>query len=556
VTAAQEAAWRAAVQAAVQALGWPDGPLTVRRHASGATLALAAPVDQWLCATHVNEWAWHGALGLPWVLADEDLPAGADPSADALTLLCAIGAAQREPALTTLLAAAAQHATPALLDDDTLSLGLGRRSMAWPRRALPAPADVPWAALGSIPTALVTGTNGKTTTARLLAAIAGAAGHCVGINSTEGLWVADTLVEAGDCAGPDGARMLLRSAVDVAVLETARGGLLRRGLALAQADVALITNVAADHLAEYGITTLDGMADVKWLVAGPVAAHGVLVLNADDARLRERGARHPGRVAWFALDDDHPQLQAARAQGGITCGVRDGHLRLAEPQHGIDADLGALRDMPITFGGLAPFNVANAAAAALCAHALGLPLAAMASTLARFGNARADNAGRFEHWALDDLQAWLDFAHNADGLTGLMALAHARTAPPGRLWLVLGQAGNRSPAELDALAAAAAAARPAHIVVKDLPEYARGRPASEVSDVLHAALQGHGMPADALSRAPGELQAVQMALAGARAGDTLVLPVHADAARVQVRALLDALQAGGWRAGEPLPTVA
>jgi UDP-N-acetylmuramyl tripeptide synthase len=228
-------------------------------------------------------------------------------------------------------------------------------------------------------------------------------------------------------------------------------------------------------------------------------------------------------------------------------------LHLFDPARTVDADLGALASMPITHGGHAGFNVANAAAAALAACALGVSPEAIAATLASFGHRREDNAGRLEHWHLADVQAWLDFAHNPDGLAGLMALAQAHTASPGRLWLVLGQAGNRTADELDALAAAAAAARPAQVIVKDLPEYARGRPPRDISDALHAALLRHGMPADAIGRADGELQAVRAALAAAEPGDTLVLPVHADAARVAVRALLDGLQAQDWRAGDPLP---
>ena len=572
VSAGQEAAWRSSVAEARRALGWPDAPLSVRRFAGGASLALAAPIDQWLCATHVNEWAWHRALNLPWALAAEDRPAGADPAAETLTLLRAISADEHEPALVALLDAAAAHGVASVVDDDTVSLGLGRHARCWPRNALPPPDTLAWEQFARIPTLLVTGTNGKTTSARLVAAIVRAAGLRVGLNSTEGLWVDDALVMGGDCAGPDGARAALRTEVDVAVLEVARGGLLRRGLVLAQADAALITNVGADHVGEYGIDDLDDMADVKWLVARPVAAHGVLVLNADDARLRERAARHPGRLAWFALDQDHPTLRAARAAGGPTCGVKSGvksdvrsgvksgnggaRLHLADPARAIDADLGALVSMPLTHGGLASFNIANAAAAALAAYCIGMPLHAIVATLAQFGSRRADNAGRLEHWQLADVQAWLDFAHNPDGLAGLTALAHAHTPPGGRLRLVLGQAGNRSAAELDALAAAAATARPAHVVVKDLPDYARGRPPRDISDALHAALLRHGVPLEATSRADGELQAVRIALAAARAGDTLVLPVHADAARVAVRALLDGLQAGGWRAGEPLPALA
>jgi cyanophycin synthetase len=218
----------------------------------------------------------------------------------------------------------------------------------------------------------------------------------------------------------------------------------------------------------------------------------------------------------------------------------------------IDADLGAVADMPITHGGQARFNIANAAAAALAAHALGVSAEVIRATLARFGSRREDNAGRLEHWRLADVQAWLDFAHNPDGLAGLMALARAHTPAPGRLWLVLGQAGNRTAAELDALAATAVAARPAHVVVKDLPDYARGRPPREISDALHAALLAHGLPASAAHRADGELAAVRLALAGVQAGDTLVLPVHGSTARVAVRELLDRLQADGWRAGRAL----
>jgi len=230
-----------------------------------------------------------------------------------------------------------------------------------------------------------------------------------------------------------------------------------------------------------------------------------------------------------------------------------GRLRLVDPGQGIDADLGALAAMPLTHGGQAQFNVANAAAAALAAYSLGVPLPAIRATLAHFGSRREDNAGRLEHWRLADVQAWLDFAHNPDGLAGLMALAQAHTPPSGRLSLVLGQAGNRTADELDALAASAAAAQPAHIVVKDLPDYARGRPPRDISDALHAALLRHGVPLDATSRADGELHAVRIALAAAQAGDTLVLPVHADAARVAVRAVLDELQASDWHAGDSLP---
>src|SRR5262249_38228332 len=148
-----------------------------------------------------------------------------------------------------------------------------------------------------------------------------------------------------------------------AIIETARGGILRRGIAVAHAHVALVTNVSPDHFGEYGIDVLDGLADVKLAVAGVLGRDGLLVLNADDPRLTARAPRLAGRfghappLGWFALDADAPLLAAPRARGGATCGVRAGRLLLshAASLH----DLGAVRDMPLTVGGSAVYNIAN-----------------------------------------------------------------------------------------------------------------------------------------------------------------------------------------------------
>lgn len=550
VDAVLQARWQAHVAQARQRLGWPQAPAVVRPHAGGAALALASPADQWMCATHVNEWAWLSALGLPWSASDEAPSALAQPG-DVWAELQALSASERDPALLDLIQAAERQGNfPVLVDDDQVSLGLGRRSQTWPRQALPEPAQVDWPVLGRITTALVTGTNGKTTSVRLLTAIAAAAGLRAGQCSTEGLVVDGLTVQEGDCAGPDSARQLLRQTIDLAVLETARGGLLRRGLALARCDVALITNVSADHLGEYGVDTLADLADVKWLVAQTVQAGGLLVLPAEDALLRQRALAHAGRIAWFGLDDDLPHLQQHRELGGATCALGRGRLRLVDPVSALDADLGAVDEMPLSAGGHARYNIANLAGAALAAQGLGLPLQAIREVLQRFGRSRADNPGRLEHWALEDVQVWLDFAHNPEGLSGLLAVA--RSTRPRRLALLLGQAGDRTLAELQALAAAAASVRPDCIIVKELPEYARGRLPGEVTAQLHSALLALGVPTTRLRWAASEREAIEVALAWAEAGDALVLPVHASAAREQTRALLDGLAASRWRAGAPL----
>jgi len=270
------AVWQDAVARAAQLLGW-DAPTVVRRWTDdrGAALVFPAPRDALYVAVDVTEWAVECAVR---ALAGE-------PARDLRDLapeLLAARERERIAILPALQAAAHAHAVPLLLDDDYVSLGAGAGSRAWPRAAAPAPADVPWDSLRTIPVAIITGTNGKTTTARLLARIAGTAGHVPGNTSTDGLAVAEQVVETGDWTGPGAARIVLRDPrVSLAVLEVARGGILRRGLAVDRCDAACITNVSADHLGEHGIDDLAGMARVKAVVTRVVAPHGRIVLGAD-----------------------------------------------------------------------------------------------------------------------------------------------------------------------------------------------------------------------------------------------------------------------------------
>ena len=180
-----------------------------------------------------------------------------------------------------------------------------------------------------IPVVGITGSNGKTTSVRLLTAIAMAHGWHTANSCTDGIYLDGALIEGGDYSGPGGARSLLRNRqAQAAILETARGGLLRRGLGIERADVALVTNVSPDHFGEYGIHDLDGLAQVKLTVARAIGPDGTLVLNADNAPLRCHADGLDAPQAWFSVDDDHPLLRQARADGRRSCGVRDGRLRL------------------------------------------------------------------------------------------------------------------------------------------------------------------------------------------------------------------------------------
>ncbi len=593
--AAAHARWAAHVHEACTALRWPDPQPLAVDDVQEPTLVFAAPPDLLFTATEVNEWAWERAAAE----AGEDGFDLAQPLGDtavAFMTLAARAAAEAKPMLTALRHAAAARGLPLLLDDEALSIGAGSGSRTWPLADLPAPEAVPWAALHDVPTALVTGSNGKTTTVRLLAAIGSAAGLAPGHCCTEGVVVAGHALDTGDYAGPAGARAVLRHAgVQAAILETARGGILRRGLAVARADVAVVTNISLDHLGEYGVQGAQDLAQTKLAVAHAVQRGGTLVLNADDSTLMAHALVLPhaaaARQALFALDHALPALAAARAAGGSTCGVGQGvwaaegveakraktEYRWGAPtspglapwaqevipggagfsrvaadvllpptllgrlllHHGGQThDLGAVQDLPITLHGAARHNIHNAAAAALAAAALGWPVHAIRHTLQVFGALPQDNPGRLERWQHHGATVLIDYAHNPDGLAQLLQVARALQPPPLRLGLLLGQAGNRSDDAIAELATTAAAFAPNCLVVKELPQMLRGRALGEVPALLVQALLLAGLPAHAVAVEPDEATAALALLAWARPGDVVVLPLHTAAVRARVAAQL------------------
>lgn len=563
------AGWRRRAAQAIRHLGWDGGKaaasLCVRPHASGASLAMPAPPDQLYTATEVNEWALaatvieldprrrpdvEAALQEAW--GDGTHPPVIEEAA-ALRRFGQLAADEARPPLRSLLAAAEAHGVPYLLDGDALTLGEGRGGRTWPLDELPEAAGVPWERLHHVPTAVVTGSNGKTTTTRLIAACCAEQGWTTGYSCTDGVFLAGETLESGDFSGPMGARRVLRDPrTGAAALETARGGILRRGLALAEAGVAVVTNISSDHFGEYGIHDLDALADVKLTVAGLVLRRGALVVNADDpwlragvARLQPRFGRTPA-LAWFAAAADAPLLCEHRARGGATCGPRAGRLLLHV--NGADHDLGAIADLPLALGGAAGFNVANLAAAGLAAAVLGVAPGAIARALAGFGRDAAANPGRLIRFDVNGTQVLLDYAHNPASLGGLLELAQ-RLRGSGRVGLLLGHAGNRADEDLRQVAATAASFRPDLVVVKEIDDYRRGRAPGEVPGILREALLRAGLPAESIELRMSELDAARCALDWARPGDLVVLLVHSPAARAAVLALLE--PAGDPAAGPP-----
>jgi cyanophycin synthetase len=557
------AAWRLKVEHAGAWLGWTKQSIA-RRHAGGASLAIAAPIDQLFLATEVNEWALCAALverdPARWAKLEEALVAQASVAADstnqALDLLPVIDESaalarferlsvlEAQPKLRSLLGAAATRDLPYVLDESELTLGAGAGGRNFLLTALPDVAEVPWAELRDIPTAIVTGSNGKTTTVRLVAACARAHGWHAAYNCTDGVFLDDESLAIGDYSGPAGARMVMRERrAEAAILETARGGILRRGIAVPRSRTAVVTNVSSDHFGEYGIDDLAALADVKLAVAAVVAPRGLLVLNADDSRLREQALRLVQRcgacppLGWFSLNADQSTLREYRLRGAPTCGVRAGRLTLSH--RGMEHDLGEISNMPLSMGGVADYNVANLAGAALVALTLGIAPGTIAAVFARFGSNHGDNPGRMMRFVVDRACVLVDYAHNPDGLRGFLKVADHLRRGSGRLGLLLGHAGNRNDADIEELARVAAEFGPDLVVVKENEAHLRGRAAGEVPRLLGAELKRLGFPESNVAMRSSEVEAARCALDWARPGDVLALPIHSSSARATVVAMLE-----------------
>ena len=526
-----ERLWRRHAAELAAAVGWSP-QLVAKPFPGGLSLALTAPLDALYGAAEINEAAW--------AAADAERRGASPPDRDAaLERVRREIDEERDPALVALLAAADAQGVPAIWDDETVTLGYGARGRSWPADALPPPVVVPWSELGTVPLALVTGTNGKSTTVRILAGIADAAGETAGVSTTDYIAVGDDVLDTGDYSGPMGARATLADRrVTVGVLEVARGGLLRRGLPVPTAAAAAVTNVAADHLGEYGIETVEALAEAKFLVARALGPGGTLVCPADEpvATAHARGlqpelARRAVRTLWTALDAAAigPQLDGAT--------VVDGQFVLGRP--GAWRPVCAVADVPGTWEGTAEHVVKNALTALALADALGMATDAIAAGLRAFKSDPDDNPGRANRFVVNGATVVVDYAHNAHGLRALVRMA--AHWPSERRLILASSAGDRSDADLGAMADVLASFGADRYLLSDTPEYLRGRAPGELPRVLQEALLARGVPADACTQHAGPLDAAREALGWARDGDVVLLPTlsQRDAVTELVRQMRD-----------------
>ncbi len=377
-----------------------------------------------------------------------------------------------------------------------------------------------------IPVIQVSGTNGKTTTTRLIAHMVMTAGKRVAFSSTDGVYRNDRLVKKGDYSGFGGAAIALAQHPDVAVLETARGGILLRGIGVAHNDVAVVTNVSADHLHLQGISTVDQLAEVKATVTRITRREGWVVLNADDPRVLAMRRVASGRPWLFSMDPRHPAFREALADGGRAISVLDGTIAWME-----DSTVHRLIDLdqvPVTLAGLSRIYTQNALAAAAAGLAAGLPARSVTKGLRTFVLDPQKNPGRTNLFSLDRRLLVLDYAHNEAGMDGLVEILQGLRPPDREIWLAIGTAGDRTDDILQGFAVRAALGAD-HLAIAELKKYLRGRPREDVIEQLRrgAARAGqHDVPVY-----PDELRALRAMLKASVPGD--VVGITALAQRVQ-----------------------
>ncbi len=538
--------WQNYVLQACAHLKWTDPNFVIRKHKTGASLAFSVPADLLYSGTEINEWAWLKTAACEQEYYSPAMPSLINDEA-ALATLKKIATAEENPHLLALINATIENNLPTFNDDEFFSIGEGQGSQTWLMEALPEINSIDWRKSSRIPTAFITGSNGKTTTTRLVAAMCREHGWHTGHNCTDGLFLDGICYEQGDYSGPMGARSILRNqSVQAGILETARGGILRRGLAVQEVSVAAVTNISADHFGEYGIHDLSGLADVKLTVARALGGKGILVLNADDVVLMQKAERFKCRHAYFSMQENNLHVAQLKEGGGTVCELVGTHLYLNS------IDLGAINDMPLSMNGSAQYNIENLAAAACIAFSLGVELAAIKTTMQCFGSQNSDNPGRLQRWKIGGASALIDYAHNPEGLHGFLSIVQSQQTN-GRLALLLGQAGNREDSDIRELAKVAASFKPDLIVLKDIDGFIRGREPGEVATILQNALVEHGIPKSSITVQLDEVEAVRTILSWTKAGDMLALPIHSTAGRAEVEALMQTLNETMWKVGNELP---
>jgi cyanophycin synthetase len=371
----------------------------------------------------------------------------------------------------------------------------------------------------TIPLTAVTGTNGKTTTTRLIAHLFRGTGKTVGFTTTDGVYLQNRLVVRGDMTGPFAANVLLSNpSVEVAVLETARGGILRAGLGFDECDVGIVLNVAADHLGLHGIHTLEQLADVKAVIPAVVKRRGYAVLNADDPRVAAMAERTKGDVVFFTTVPDHgnPLVEAHLEAGGTAACIDGGEFVVRRGR--LCIPIAMVHEVPLTVEGLARFQYGNVLAAIAATFVQGMRYEDIRAGLLSFFPSPALTPGRLNLFRVRGGTVLVDYAHNPQAVEGLMEVA-TRLEARRRIGVIAAPGDRR---DQDVRTVGRLCARLDHVVLKE-DDNLRGRAPGEVAALLAEGLVEGGLPRARIETVLAEPDAVTHALGLMQDGDLMVV---------------------------------
>lgn len=370
---------------------------------------------------------------------------------------------------------------------------------------------------GRIPIISITGTNGKTTTTRLLAHIAKMSGYRVGYTTSDGVYIQNRLLMKGDCTGPASTEFVLKDpTVNFAVLECARGGLLRAGLGFKKCDVGIVTNVTADHLGLKGIHTIEQLAKVKGVIPETVLPDGYAILNADDDLVYDMRRSVDCNVALFSMDENNPRIRALQRKGGITGIYENGYITICRGTWKMRIMKAA--DIPLTYGGKAKFMIQNILPAVIAANVQGISIEDTKAALETFIPSPSQTPGRLNLFKFNDFTILLDYAHNPAGMRALQQFIDNLDATI-RVGIIAG-IGDRRKEDNNEMGSIAAEMFDEIIIRQD--KKLRGKTEKELIKMLDDGIKMKD-PNKKITIIPSEKEAITYAIRNAVKGSLIVL---------------------------------
>jgi cyanophycin synthetase len=369
----------------------------------------------------------------------------------------------------------------------------------------------------TIPIVAITGTNGKTTTTRLLSHILKSVGYQVGYTTSDGIYVQNNTLETGDCTGPKSARFILSDpTVNFAVLETARGGILREGLGFSQCDIGIVTNITSDHLGMKGIQSLEQLARVKSVVVENVTPEGYSILNAEDDLVFDMKKNVKSKVALFSLDENNERIIEHCKAGGIAAVYESGYITIKKGDWKIRVE--KVVNIPLTFSGRAIFMVQNVLSAVLAAFLRNVQLEAIRLALQTFTPSPAQTPGRMNLFHFKGFKVMLDYAHNPSGMMALGKFLEKTEGFP-KVGVIAGT-GDRRDEDILNLGEVSATIFDEIIIREDAES--RGRSAKVIRDLLMEGIR-RVAPDKKVDYVPNEQAAIAKAIKEARPGSFITI---------------------------------